>query len=304
MQNTNTQPTTLTEDSFESADGLTFIAQHNGYKIVIMTDEGCSAPDANTSFNAPYVVSGNHRDSNDCMLWEHECYEKGGKWQGSQWYGVAIYELMSDFGTIIKHHKAQRGVAKVRTALAKLIRKARRDEYAYHKEEGYAYDGDAHNDATDASTAAMLFTDFYTEEEAVAFIDSFDELTVMERGVITGYSQGEAANYVRWVNLELLYTMSFKRYSSVYEKSFLPACAEFQALRMLADDAERADLMKYVEQQQKQAEAWFLGHNYGYRVEKLKSCVTCRAESADYEDSCWGYYGFDEVLNEVKSIIE
>jgi hypothetical protein len=48
---------------------------------------------------------------------------------------------------------------------------------------------------------------------------------------------------------------------------------------------------------------WCNGNVFGFEIERLTTCDCCQTEAAQTVNSCWGFYGLDNCLNEAMDAI-
>lgn len=61
---------------------------------------------------------------------------------------------------------------------------------------------------------------------------------------------------------------------------------------------------KLLEAEVKVYDQFLSGDVYGYVVSKPDKCDSCGHEDDEEVESCWGYYGMDEVLAEAKAVVD
>lgn len=65
---------------------------------------------------------------------------------------------------------------------------------------------------------------------------------------------------------------------------------------------DESKVKEYLEEEVETYDQYITGDVYGYRIFEIKVCDQ-GCESQELIDSCWGYYGEDNCLEEAKSII-
>ena len=50
--------------------------------------------------------------------------------------------------------------------------------------------------------------------------------------------------------------------------------------------------------------AWANGEVYGYEIERITTCDASGTASAEFVDSCFGFYGFEHCLSEAEAYLQ
>ncbi|MBE8233566.1 MAG: hypothetical protein HAW67_07490 [Endozoicomonadaceae bacterium] len=293
------QPSKLSIDDFTENNKSGYDLILGAYKIEIYVDSNCRAPDVDNNQHSNFITDTSDFRGASCIpFFSEEGVAGNGEQNNVIWYELAIDSLLEQWLPYI-NRKSMRGIGQLRTAIDDIIAKANMHSDTETIEDNFGT-------LKDASNLKDFIMDYISNEfstdDGIKFIEAFDEVTVLKIGTFTSQHDGSHSNFMRFIDFHTIYNR---------EDDKPTATAQKKALRILANDAKRNELMEYIESETKESRYWFNGEVYGYLITTLAmegfwtQFAHCEgAKSLLHElfpdtDSCRGYYGLDDIIGEI-----
>ncbi len=158
------------------------------------------------------------------------------------------------------------------------------------KEQGWDLQGDKIADAPARLFLEHGLSDCLDADEAIEFLGIIDKCIPILTGTSCGNSQSDYAHYVRILTLDSIRTSHLGK-----DASLADCLSHIKANKKLHNSNLQAE--------QKTWDAWAWGEVYGFTIEAVQNCTCCKTERTDSEDSCFGFYGLDSVIDGVNEAI-